>query len=584
MNPLNMKKHTTLAIVLALGVITLAVYSRAVFSPFSLIDDSDYVVNNNYVNSELSIHSIKWAFTSFHASNWHPITWLSLMLDNQLFGLNPIGYHLVNIVLHTVNTILLFLLFLLMTGARWRSAFVAACFALHPLHVESVAWITERKDVLSTLFFILTLISYVIYTKQSMRRMYILCLVVFAIGLMTKPMLVTMPVVLLLLDLWPLERFKWPLNRSKDSCGKDNDAEYGCSLKLVLLEKLPFLILSIVSSIITLYAQSDTVQTFVQLSVYKRVCNALWTIVAYMRKMFVPIDLAVFYPYAPVQFWKTAVTSLLLSGILLLVVKYYKRFPWLAFGWFWFLVTLLPVLGLIQAGSQSMADRYTYIPLIGLFTIMSWGGGEFCKKLPEYNKIICSAAAGVLLILSVFTWVQLGYWRDNVSLASHAIKVTDDNYFAYFSLGRAYEKQGKVELAIKQYQEALRINPNDANTHVNLGSILNNQGRIMEAIGHFEEAVTLIPRLADAHYSLGVALGKIGRIDEAISEYNTALMIEPDNIMYHNNIGTELAKLGKFDEAIKHFLIILQLSPNNVKARNNLELASNQRKQMYEHR
>ena len=567
----------TFFVAIALAIVTLAIYSRSAYLPFSLIDDSDYVLNNNRVSSGLSAGSVLWAFTSFHASNWHPVTWLSLMLDSELFGLRPVGYHLVNVALHAGNAVLLFLLLQLMTGARWRSAFVAACFALHPLHVESVAWITERKDVLSTFFFLLTLLAYALYVKRSQKSRYVLCLVLFSLGLMAKPMLVTVPVVLLLLDFWPLGRFRRepgaPDNRDRGVATAPTDV----SLKTLLLEKLPFLLLALASSLVTMYAQRDTIRSLVQLPVDKRLCNALGGVVAYARKMLLPVDLAPFYPYAAVPGWQTALALLLILAISVTVFKYYRQFPYLAFGWLWYLVTLIPVLGLVQVGSQSMADRYTYIPLIGLFTMIGWGGGELCQRVPQLTSTVKSAAVIVLLALSVVTWNQLAYWEDNASLASHAIEVTEANYFAHFMLGRAYEKEGKTELALTQYQEALRINPEDASSHLNLGSILNNQGRVLEAIGHFAEALKQAPGMAEAHFSLGAAYGKLGRMDDAINEYRAALQFEPDNAMYHNNLGTALAQQGGLNEAIQHFYRVLQLTPENLNARSNLDLALKQR-------
>ena len=414
-----MNKQSKSVIILILFLMTMAIYFRAAFFPFALIDDGDYVTNNLHVTSGLSLNSIQWAFTTFHAGNWHPLTWLSLMMDSHLFGVNPMGFHLVNVVLHALNTSLLFILFNSMTGALWRSAFVAACFAFHPIHVESVAWISERKDVLSVLFFLITLIFYTVYVKQSKCSMYFYSLVAFALGLMAKPMLVTTPVLLMLLDVWPLGRFNVlmsaavvPDNKHKES-GKDN-----LWTTKLLLEKIPFLMLSVVSALLTWYAHSNYMTTVKELSVAMRINNALWAMVVYVRKMFLPFDLAMFYPFMPVPFWKAGTAALLLSGTFWLVLKYFKKYPYLAIGWFWYIITLAPVIGLVQVGNQSMADRYSYIPLIGLFMMVSWGGGEFCAKLPGPNKMIKLAAGAAVLFLAISTWVQLGYWRDNVTLSN----------------------------------------------------------------------------------------------------------------------------------------------------------------------
>jgi Tfp pilus assembly protein PilF len=570
------KIRPNLAVILILFTVTIALYSRAAFFPFSVIDDGDYVVENVRVTSGLSIDSIKWAFTSFHASNWHPVTWLSLMMDSHYFGVNPMGYHIVNVVFHALNSVLLFLLFSSMTGALWRSAFVAACFALHPLHVESVAWIAERKDVLSMLFFMLTLLFYTAYVKKSKRGMYVLSLAAFALGLMAKPMLVTIPVVLLLLDFWPLGRLKIQRMTLSDKQPDVHNNNY--RFGYLLLEKIPYLALSAASSILTVYAQSrgGSVSTLTDLSFSMRVNNALWSVVAYVRNTILPFDLAVFYPFVPVPLWKAGCALILICIILYISVKHRHRYPWLTTGWLWYLITLAPVIGLFQVGMQSMADRYTYIPLIGLFTIAGWGGGEIWAQLPKLRKVIGLAAAGVLLLYTITTWVQLGYWRDNVTLFNHALEITNDRvtgHFAHYCLGVAYEKQGKTDLAIAEYREALRDNPDDARNHATLGSLLINQGKVMEAINHLEQAISLNPRLAPGHYNMGVAMAKLGRIDEAIHEYNETLKIEPDNVKCHNNLGALLAQQGMLDEAVRHFSRAMQLNPGDAKARTNLELA-----------
>lgn len=560
---------------------TLALYSRAAFFPFCIIDDADYVTKNTHVTSGLSVDSIKWALTAFHASNWHPLTWLSLMLDSQLFGLNPMGFHLVNVALHAVNTSLLFLLFRSMTGAVWRSAFVAACFALHPLHVESVAWIAERKDVLSTLFWMLTLLFYSSYVRQAKRSMYVLSLVSFALGLMAKPMLVTIPVILLLLDFWPFERLKIRLSeKSGSSALHQTDNNGGCRLTSLIVEKLPFAALAAASSIVTLYAQKPSMTTLANITLTARVSNALWALLMYIEKMILPFNLAIFYPLADVPLWKAGFAAVVLCGILFMVLKYLKRYPYLATGWFWYLVTLLPVIGLVQVGMQSMADRYTYIPLIGLFTMASWGGAELCRQSPKLKKAISVVAGGALLFFSITTWIQLGYWRDNFTLFNHAAAVTENNYYAHHSLGMLFEQQGKPEQAIAEYQKSIEIEPRNPIVHFDLGFLFDTQGRTSEAIRQYEEVLALDPGYAQAHFSLGIVLGKIGKIKESISEFTEALKIEPDNPKYLNNLGITLAQQGMLDEAIELFSKALQVNPDDEKAYENLQIALQQKSQM----
>lgn len=571
-------------VVLILLAVTVALYARTAYFPFCVLDDSDYVTENMRVMSGVSIDSIKWAFTTFHASNWHPVIWLSLMIDSQFFGMNPMGFHLVNVLIHALNASLLFLLFNAMTGTIWRSAFVAALFALHPLHVESVAWITERKDVLSTLFWLLVLLCYCAYVKQAKRGMYILSLCVFAIGLMAKPMLVTIPVVLLLLDFWPFQRMKIRCLSMMELSGEQGEHTEGRSFRYLLAEKMPFLLLSILSAILTVLAQSrgGAVASLTHFSLPMRINNALWSVCAYVRKMVFPFDLALFYPFVPVPVWKTACALVLMCAVLYLSVKYLRRYPWLATGWLWYLVTLLPVIGLVQVGRQSMADRYTYVPLIGLFTVASWGMGELCIQWPDLKKKIVLVAGGVLLLCSIATWVQLGYWQNNVVLLNHALGITHDkvtSHFAHYCLGVVYEKQGKTDLAIAEYREALRDDPADARNHAALGSLLIDRGTGELAIVHLEEAIRLDPRLVQAHYNMGVALARAGELDEAIREYNETLKIEPDNTKCLNNLGSLLAQRGMLDEAIPHFSRAVQLDPRDAKARANLDLALKLRKQ-----
>ena len=558
-----------------LFLVTAAVYFRAAYFPFALIDDADYASNNFRVTSGLSLDSLQWAFTTFHAGNWHPVTWLSLMADSQLFGTGPMGFHLLNVMLHSVNAALLFFLFTSMTGALWRSAFVAAFFALHPLHVESVAWIAERKDVLSMFFFLLTLISYSSYVQKAKRSRYFYSLAAFALGLMAKPMLVSAPFVLLLLDVWPLERF---ITRASDmpaaGLKEQETGRVNEGTARLLLEKIPFLILSGISAVLTWQAHSAYMTTATDLPIALRVTNALWAISGYLRKLFLPFDLAMFYPFTPVPLWKAGAAALLLGGICWMVGKKFARYPYLAVGWFWYLVTLVPVLGLVQVGNQAMADRYCYLPQLGLFVMLSWGGAELAARCARLTKTIALSAAGVILLMSVLTEIQLGYWRDNVTLSKHALDVTGDNYFAHMTLGLAYEKMGQKELAVAHFREALRINPADSQSLFNLGLSLANSGRPAESLSYFEKALRITPQCANMHYGLGATLGRLGKTEEAIGEYRRALLIEPDNVRCLNNIGTALAQQGRYAEAITHFTRILQLIPEDRKAAFNLQLAS----------
>lgn len=574
-----MKIHPNIAVVLTLLVITLAIYARTAYFPFCEIDDRDYVSENVQVLSGLSADSITWAFSTVHASNWHPVTWLSLMIDSQLFGTDPMGYHLVNVTFHAISAALLFLFFNMATGTLWRSAFVAACFALHPLHVESVAWISERKDVLSAFFLMLTLIFYSEYVRKSKRSMYILSLAAFALGLMAKPMLVTVPVVLLLLDIWPFERMKKSLlARVNQSNNTSHD------FKFLLTEKIPYLVLSAASSAITVYAQSHggAVISIEKFPMLLRVNNALWSIISYIIKTLYPFNLAIFYPIVPVPLWNVVCAVIIISAIMYISVRKIRDYPWLATGWLWYLITLLPVIGLIQVGGQAMADRYTYIPHIGLFVMASWGGTKLWEKLPKLRKVINVSAVGILLFFSIATLSQLSYWQDNIMLLTHTIGITKDNYLASYTLGSAYEREGEKKLAIVQYNDAIRSYPGNPELHLlhfHLGNMLNDMGDSNGALGHFAETIKLKPQFWQAPYNMGLTLEKLGRLTEALRYYNDTLKIKPDDAPSHNNIGRLLAKQGHLDEAIQHFSMALQLDPTLEQARSNLQHAHVQKSQ-----
>ena len=570
-----MKKNPNLVVMLIIFAVTALIYARAAGFPFSAIDDHVYVTGNPRVILGFSLDSLRWAFTSFYAANWHPVTWLSLMLDGELFGMNPAGYHLVNVALHAANSALLYLLFSRMTGARGRSLFVAACFALHPLHVESVAWISERKDVLSTLLLLLTLLFYLSYQARGKMSSYYLSLAAFAVGLMAKAMLVTLPVLLLLLDFWPLRRLQLPLADAAES----GPAAVGAGSrggKRLVLEKIPFLLLAAVSSLVTVAAQGSgaAVATLTQIPLLYRINNALWSTLQYLKMSVFPFDLAVYYPYVLVPLWKAGLALVLLIVISMLALKYWNRCGYLALGWFWYLVTLLPVIGVVQVGSQAMADRYTYVPYIGLFIMAAWGGAELAGKMKLSEKSLRLAGGAVLLFFAVVTSVQLSYWHDNERLLKRTLSITEKNYFTHFALGGFYEEQGQMDLAMAQYWEVLRINPGAKGVHLYLGRALARQGEANEAIGYLQEALRREPGVASAHFYLGVCLEKLGKIADSTAAYQEATKLEPENPRYHTNFGAVLARQGRLDDAIQSFTTALQLDPKDRKAAEYLQLAN----------
>ncbi|MBN1104206.1 MAG: tetratricopeptide repeat protein [Deltaproteobacteria bacterium] len=568
----NLRKTETLAwfLGLALVVLTLAVYWQVQGHEFLVWDDYEYVVDNPHVRSGLTLENIAWAFTSSYASNWHPLTWLSHMLDCELYGLNPMGHHLNNLLLHLINTILLFVLFHRMTHAPWQSAFVAAVFALHPLHVESVAWVSERKDVLAAFFWMLTCLTYVGHTRRPRPGTYFLCLVLFAMGLASKPMLVTLPFCLLLLDTWPLRRdFLISVSRPSTS---------GAYRFLNLAwQKTPFWVLAAASGLITLLVSRShqAAATLEALPPGLRLENAVVSYAAYLVKIFWPQNLAFFYPHplGSRPLWMMGGSLILLTAFSLLVLKTRAKFPYLATGWFWYLVTLLPVIGIIQVGSQAMADRYTYIPLIGVSIMAAWGVPAVLAGW-RWKKIALAPACGaILLLLSLYTHTEVGHWKNGATLFRRALQVTTNNDTAHYQLGNELMRQGKLEEAVYHFKEAVKIRPDHFLARHNLGSALARQGRFDEAILHYQEAARIRPTEARLFFSLGGALAQQGRSEEAVRAYKEAVRIDPADWMSHTNLGYLLLQNGRLREAIRHFSEALRLNPEDQKARHNLQVA-----------
>jgi Flp pilus assembly protein TadD len=547
---------------LALIVLNVAIYAPVAHHEFVTWDDPQYIINNPHISHGLTWQDISWALSSGYASNWHPLTWWSHMLDVQLFGLNAGPHHLTNMLLHIANTLLLLAVLHQMTGALGRSAFVAALFAVHPLHVESVAWIAERKDVLSTLFWMLTLLAYVRYVRQPRVTRYLAVFALLALGLMAKPMLVTLPFVLLLLDVWPLKRI-----------GPQTDAT---EVVRLLREKLPLLVLAGASGLITVLVQrkGGAVAPVDALPLTFRLQNALVSYVAYVGKMLWPVHLAAVYPYPrsiPTAWVAASAIALIAASVAALRAA--RRRPYLAVGWFWYLGTLVPVIGLVQVGSQAMADRYTYIPLVGLFLVVAWGVPDLLDRWPAGRRALPIAAAFVILGCLVTARVQVQYWRDSQALWQHAVDVTTDNFIAQDGLGVAFATQGRGKEAIAHFAEAVRANPNYPYAHNNLGIELRKQRRLEEAVVQEAEAVRLKPDFAEGHNSLGNALADEGRLDEAVSHYAEAVRLKPDYIDAHRDLAVALGKLGRFEESAMHFAEVVRLQPGSANARINLAIA-----------
>jgi tetratricopeptide (TPR) repeat protein len=555
-------------VLVLLVLVTMALYWPVTRYDFINLDDSAYVTENSHVQHGLTRDNVVWAFTNLEAGFWHPLTWLSYLLDYQTYGLRPGGFHLTNLLLHAASTILLFLALRRMTGAVWRSALVAALFALHPLHVESVAWIAERKGLLSTFFFMLALWAYAGYVEKAegqtlpagrqglkAKGWYGLALLFFILGLMSKTMVVTLPVVLLLLDWWPLHRLQLS------------------SLGRRVWEKLPFFACSLVCGILTVYAEkgAGALSSGAECPFGGRIANAILSYARYLLQTVWPANLAVIYPYPnTIAVWSMAGAAALLLIISAIALRMARHRPCIAVGWLWYLVTLLPVIGLIQVGIHASADRYTYIPLIGVFVSLVWGIGDWLERFKYRTAIAVVLGAAALFLCGLNSARQLRYWKNGVLLFSHAIEVTENNYFVRKGLGIALATKGQIDEAIRQFQEVIRLKPDDTEAHYNLGIALARKGQTEEAIRQFQEAIRLKPDYTKAHYNLGDALARKGQTDEAIRQFQEAIRLKPDDAEAHNNLGTALARKGQTEEAIRQYQEAIGLKPDNAEAHYNL--------------
>jgi tetratricopeptide (TPR) repeat protein len=560
-----MKDSQCYLICLFLSVITIAVYWQVLHFDFINFDDPKYVTENPNVQQGLTIDSVRWAFTTDYASNWHPLTWLSLMLDQELFGLNAGASHLVNLLIHVANTILLFIILHHCTRAVWPSAFVAAGFALHPLHVESVVWIAERKDVLSALFWMLTTLAYVRYVQQPRISRYITILLAMALGLMAKPMLVTLPCVLLLLDYWPLGRMELAQSTGDKDTAANHSPHLGNRKRLLslILEKSPFLALAAASSIVTLMVQKRTVMSMETFPLKVRVTNAFVCYARYIGKVFWPGRLAIFYPHPKdtLRGWQVALAVAVLVLISTWVILYGRKKAYLVVGWLWYLGTLLPVIGLVQVGGQAMADRYTYLPLIGLFIIIAWSARDLVAQWRYRRSTLTVTGLILCAALMLSSWIQIRHWRNSFTLFEHALNVTSNNYLAHYGLGVALAEIDKTDQAIEHYKVALSLKPDYADVHFNLAKALAEQGRIREAIPHYNEVLKLKPGDAGVYNSLGLALAEHGDLAQAVTVYRSGLDFNPKNAHLHSNLGVALLQQGQLDKAFTEFQVALDLLP-----------------------
>ena len=541
---------------LVLAVVTLALYLPAMRHDFVQYDDQQYVTENPQVQAGLTMRGLVWAF-GFHAGNWHPLAWLSHMLDCQLYGANPAGHHLTSILLHVANAVLLFLALRRLTGATWRSAIVAALFAWHPLHVESVAWIAERKDVLCATFWLLTLLAYAGYATRPGAGRYAATLGCFVLALMAKPMAVTLPFVLLLLDCWPLKRVE---NKS---------------FRALVWEKTPFFAITLGVCVLTMLAQEQAIASTAGLTVLQRLANVVVAYAHYVSAMFVPVNLAVFYPYQLLLPASTILLACLVIAVVsLLAIFNARRRPYLLIGWLWYLGTLVPVIGLVQVGDQAWADRYTYLPLIGLFVFVVWGAAEW---IGHRTRLRVAAVAVMAIVLLATTSVQLRHWKNTRTLFAHADRVTQENQMAATILGSLLAQEGRLDEAIEHFRRALRYKPGYPEAHFFLGHTFDQQGRLEEAAVEYQSALRFKPMQEQTHIFLAITLAKQKKLEEAVSHYLAALKLNPDSAVAHNNLARIYHTLGQFDAAVEHYNRALRVNPALAIAHNNLGILLIQR-------
>ena len=593
-------RSALLCVCLALAAITWLVFGQTLRHDFVNLDDHTYVYENPQITQGVTTNGLIGAFTHTHARNWHPLTTISHMLDCQLYGLEAGWHHFTNVVLHTLAVLLLFLVLNQITGAFWRSAFVASLFAIHPLHVESVAWVSERKDVLSAVFFMLTLEAYVGYVRKSSAGRYLLVVLLFAAGLMSKPMLVTLPFVLLLLDYWPLDRIG------------GQRSGHRTHLRRLITEKIPFFALSALSCAATLLAQIYSTEKIEQLPIMWRLNTAAFSYVAYVWQMLWPTRLAAFYPHPNglLPWWQVLLAVAFLASISLLAVVFKRKRPYIFTGWFWYVGMLVPVIGLVGAGEQGRADRYTYLPQIGLYVLITWGvtdlitlltarksGSQLvtCEpqpvtrasratrtKIPEHRsyRLLCSAVAALIIVaLSWVAFVQTSYWKNSDMLWNHTLLVTTDNDVAHNNLGHLFLRRNELDEAISHFQAALEIRSRTTAAHYNvgealiennLGTALARNGQLTEATSHYEKAMKLRPDYGDPYFNFGSILFQQGRTDEAIAQWQKAVAVQPNDAGFHTALGNAFLKKRLHKNAITEYEHAMKIFPRDSVARNNL--------------
>jgi Flp pilus assembly protein TadD len=568
----NQDRRTIAAVAILLVVLAIAPYLQTLRYDFVEYDDPLYVIQNPHVEHGLNRTSIEWAFTTFRTGNWHPVTWLSHLLDANLWGANAGGHHLTNVLLHGGNALLLFFILLQMTGRLWRCALVSALFAIHPLHVESVAWISERKDVLSTFFGLLALWAYVGYARNGSIPKYLLVVVLFTLSLMAKPMLVTFPLLLLLLDIWPLQKWKlWPIDSSTPQSLQPEKVVR----RQVFLEKVPFLVIAATFSVVAMLSQREgrAVITLADFPIGARIGNVIVGYTLYLAKLIFPIKLSFLYPLRVHSISTVASSALVLLIVTITTVGYRHRYPALLIGWLWFLGTLIPVIGFVQIGWQTIADRYSYLPSVGIFIMIAW---SIPAHLPSFWRRSSIALGSICLALFLAkTWRQVSYWKDTSTLYLHAVQVTRHNFIVHQLIGHRLERQSKFAEALDVYRLSAAECPVYARTtiHENIAGILIREQRYEEAIDELNTAIRINPASSPAFNSMGLVMLNVGKDDKAVNYLRRAVELEPINVAAHINYGIALTNLRRWDEAIEQLSPVVRAEPDRFVARTNLAIA-----------
>jgi protein O-mannosyl-transferase len=569
--PARNRRQATLVYILLIFT-TLAVYSQTVGYDFVSYRDAEYVSGNPNVRTGITRAGLAWAFTSYRIGMWFPLTWMSHMVDSQLFGLRSGLHHLTNVLLHLCSTLLLFALLKRMTGSRGRSAFVACLFALHPLHVESVAWITQRRDVLGAVFWFLTIWEYLRYIARPNPGRYLLLLIPFCLGLLADPTIITLPIVLVLLDLWPLRRIRWEGSAGKETRGFRLEHE-AKPVSAILLEKALLFELAAAAGIAWFVFSRPEGGVMPQdwIPIGTRMGTALISYVTYLAQLFWPVQLAVYYPTAlPLPAWWIPGAGLAVAGISFAVLSRIRSLPYLAVGWLWYLVTLAPVFGLVRLGMEARADRYTYIPLIGIFILLSWGVADALRRWPRTIPVLAGLATAACAVSMVLAWHQVQVWRTSETLFRHALSVTTGNYVAHYGLGEVLRDQGRLDEAVPAYLGAIDSAPKDAKAYGGLADVLLRQGRNDDAVTLYREAVRLNPNAVEQRISLGIALIRAGKAGDSIAQLLETVKISPNSAVAHYNLGRAYAETGQTKEAAAQFAEAVRLQPGNAEAHYNL--------------